>query len=69
MQKIAELGKEVAAGPDGITPKLLKALGYSILKPLLLIFEKSLNENKVLMERGKRQMWSPYIRKQQKRNR
>jgi hypothetical protein len=49
-QKIAELRKDAAAGPDGITPKLLKALGDSILKPLVLIFERSLNEGKIPKE-------------------
>jgi hypothetical protein len=37
-QKIAELTKDAAEGLDGITPKLLKAPGDSILKLLLLIF-------------------------------
>jgi hypothetical protein len=49
-KKIMELRKDAAAGPNGITPKLLRALGDSILKPLLMIFEKSLEEGKVPKE-------------------
>jgi hypothetical protein len=49
-QKIADLRKDIVAGPDEITPKLLKALGDNILNPLLLIFEKYLNVSKVPME-------------------
>jgi hypothetical protein len=63
-QNIAELRKDAAAGPDGIPPKLLKALGDSILRPLL-----SLNEGKVPkgVEKGN---CGPHIQeRQQKRNR
>ncbi len=43
---IAGLQKDVAAGPDSMTPKLLKTIGYSILKPLVTIFRKYLEESK-----------------------
>jgi hypothetical protein len=38
---------EAAPGPDGITPRIIKDLGDSILTPLELIFKKSLAESKV----------------------
>ncbi len=38
--KIAGLQKDAAAGPNSITPKLLKIKGDSILKPLVTIFQK-----------------------------
>jgi hypothetical protein len=43
-KKTAELRQDSAPGPDGITPKLLKNLGDSILGPLEMIYKKSLKK-------------------------
>jgi hypothetical protein len=48
--KIAALRKDAAASPDGLTPKLMKMIGDSILKTLVTIFQKSLEERKVQTE-------------------
>ncbi len=48
--KIADMRKDTAAVPDGITLKLLKMMRDSILKPLVRIFQKSLEESKVPKE-------------------
>jgi hypothetical protein len=49
-KKIKELRIDSAPGPDGITPRLLRSLGESIILPLELIFKKSLETSKVLGE-------------------
>jgi hypothetical protein len=46
-KKIQELRIDSAPGPDGITPRLPRSLGESILLPLELIFKKSLETGKV----------------------
>jgi len=40
--KIQKLRKDAAPGPDGISPRLLQQLGDSILEPLEIIFNKSI---------------------------
>ncbi len=46
-RKIQELRLDSAAGPNGITPRLLKNLGHSILQPLELVYTKSLRDGTV----------------------
>jgi hypothetical protein len=46
-EKIKELRKESEPGPDGISPRLLKELGASILEPLEIIFNQSMREGAV----------------------
>jgi hypothetical protein len=44
---IQNLRKDAAPGPDGITPKLLVELGESVVRPLEIIFNRSVTEGEV----------------------
>jgi hypothetical protein len=46
-RKIMKLRKEAAPGPDGIRPSLLKQFSSSLINPLTVIFNKSLETGEV----------------------
>jgi hypothetical protein len=49
-KKIQKLRKEAAAGPDGIKPRLLQQLEDSILLPLEMLFNRSLETGEIPQE-------------------
>ena len=49
-KKIQKLRKEAAAGPDGIKPRLLQQLQDSILLPLEMLFNRSLETGEIPQE-------------------
>jgi hypothetical protein len=49
-EKIKELRRDSAAGSDGITPKMLKELGASVLEPLEILFNQSFQSGEVPCE-------------------
>jgi hypothetical protein len=49
-KKIQKLRKEAAAGPDGIKPRLLQQLEDSILLPLEILFNRSLETGEIPQE-------------------
>jgi hypothetical protein len=66
-EKIKELRRETAPGPDGITPRMLKELGSSILEPLEIIFKQLVSDGRVPNE-WKTATVSPIFKKGTKGN-
>ena len=50
LEKLQDLNPEKSPGPNGWYPVLLKNLAYLINTPLVILFQKSLNENLVLFQ-------------------